>query len=247
MSVDQAEKAELACVYAGLLLHDAGVEISADKISKLLKESGNKVDDYYPEFFAGFLKTCDIKALLSATPSAAPAAAAAPATEEKKDELIDQIKKLYCFEDFNYQKPYFASKINPNESQNKSEFKTNFPSEISDELFKNKFNESYQNCIKNNLYRNFPVKEKLKILIEKINNNKEEVIKLIRYEGLQEAIKFLNKEDFSKLVSIFNEDKYFIVNLCIGLNCFTTDQLLYLIGAITNPQVNKNLIIAQLI
>ena len=88
MSVDQAEKAELACVYAGLLLHDAGVEITAEKISKLLSASGNKVDDYYPEFFAGFLKGCDFKSLLTAVPAAAPAAGApaAAAEPEKKDD-----------------------------------------------------------------------------------------------------------------------------------------------------------------
>ena len=87
MSISKAEHDELCCVYAGLLLFDDGSEITADKINKIIKASGNEVDGYYPEFFAKYLAKADIKSMLSVTPAAG--AAAAPAEEhheEKKDD-----------------------------------------------------------------------------------------------------------------------------------------------------------------
>jgi len=47
-----AEKAELCCTYAALILHDDGVEITADKINKLLAASDNKIEAYWPSLFA---------------------------------------------------------------------------------------------------------------------------------------------------------------------------------------------------
>ncbi len=80
MSISKAEHDELCCVYAGLLLFDEGMEITADKLQKIIKASGNTVDDYYPEFFAKYLAKADIKSMLTVTPAAG--AGAAPAHEE---------------------------------------------------------------------------------------------------------------------------------------------------------------------
>ena len=70
MSISKAEHDELCCVYAGLLLFDEGMEITADKIQKIIKASGNTVDDYYPEFFAKYLSKTDIKSMLTVSPAA---------------------------------------------------------------------------------------------------------------------------------------------------------------------------------
>ena len=70
MSISKAEHDELCCVYAGLLLFDEGMEITADKIQKIIKASGNTVDDYYPEFFAKYLSKTDIKSMLTVSPVA---------------------------------------------------------------------------------------------------------------------------------------------------------------------------------
>ena len=87
MSISKAEHDELCCVYAGLLLFDDGMDITADKIQKIIKASGNEVDGYYPEFFAKYLAKADIKSMLSVTPAAGAAAAPAEAPhEEKKDD-----------------------------------------------------------------------------------------------------------------------------------------------------------------
>ena len=85
-----AEKHELACVYAALLLHDDGVEVTADRINKVLQASGNTdVPAYYPEFFAKYLSTVDLKAFLNNVGvgggASAPAVAAKPASPKKDD------------------------------------------------------------------------------------------------------------------------------------------------------------------
>ena len=101
MSISKAEHDELCCVYAGLLLFDDKAEITAEKLNKIIKASGNTVDSYYPEFFASYLKGADINSMLVAQPTAAPAGAAPaehkddkkgkkeekkPKKEEKKEE-----------------------------------------------------------------------------------------------------------------------------------------------------------------
>ena len=101
MSISKAEHDELCCVYAGLLLFDDKAEITAEKINKIIKASGNTVDSYYSEFFASYLKGADINSMLVAQPTAAPAGAAPaehkddkkgkkeekkPKKEEKKEE-----------------------------------------------------------------------------------------------------------------------------------------------------------------
>ena len=86
MSISKAEHDELCCVYAGLLLFDDGMDITADKIQKIIKASGNEVDGYYPEFFAKYLAKADIKSMLTVTPAAGAAAPAEAPHEEKKDD-----------------------------------------------------------------------------------------------------------------------------------------------------------------
>ena len=88
MSISKAEHDELCCVYAGLLLFDGGMEITADKIEKIIKASGNEVDGYYPEFFAKYLSKTDIKSMLTVTPAAG--AGAAPAEEHHDDKKDDK-------------------------------------------------------------------------------------------------------------------------------------------------------------
>merc|ERR1712023_81732 len=93
------QKDELCVSYAALMLHDDGLEINAEKLSKIIKASGNEVEPYWPMLFAKALKGQDVGALLSNIGSAGgagPAAAgpadagapaeAAPAEEDKKKE-----------------------------------------------------------------------------------------------------------------------------------------------------------------
>jgi large subunit ribosomal protein LP1 len=87
--VSKQEHDELCCVYAGLLLFDEGLEITAEKLSKVIAASGNSVEGYYTEFFGKYLASVDLKSLISnAGAGAAPAQAtqaAQPVAEKKED------------------------------------------------------------------------------------------------------------------------------------------------------------------
>merc|ERR1712097_107418 len=85
-SLSQAEHDELCVSYAALMLHDDGIEITAEKLTKVIKDSGNEVEPYWPMLFAKALKQHNIGDLLvnlgsaGAGPAAGGAAAGGGAT-----------------------------------------------------------------------------------------------------------------------------------------------------------------------
>ena len=82
-----AERDELMCTYAALILHDEKLPITADNINKIIAATGAKVEAYWPALFARSLSTAHIGDLLGAigTPGAAAApAAASPAAGAAK-------------------------------------------------------------------------------------------------------------------------------------------------------------------
>eukprot|EP00997_Jenningsia_sp_PLL12_P009997 NODE_7099_length_473_cov_55.608491_g6284_i0.p1 GENE.NODE_7099_length_473_cov_55.608491_g6284_i0~~NODE_7099_length_473_cov_55.608491_g6284_i0.p1 ORF type:complete len:123 (+),score=39.61 NODE_7099_length_473_cov_55.608491_g6284_i0:24-371(+) len=97
---------ELACTYACMILHDGGLEITADRINAILSEAGVKVEGYYPALFADFVSKNDLGSMIGGVVcgggggAAAPAAgggggggeapAAASKKEEKKKEESDE-------------------------------------------------------------------------------------------------------------------------------------------------------------
>jgi len=90
-TLSKNEKDELACVYAGLLLFDDKVKITAEAIQKVLTASGNtSVESYYPEFFAKFMQGADLNSFLNnvggGSAGGAPVAQAAVAEEKPKEE-----------------------------------------------------------------------------------------------------------------------------------------------------------------
>merc|ERR1711908_13550 len=100
--LSKAEKDELCVSYAALMLHDDGLDINAEKLTKIIKASGNEVEPYWPMLFAKALKGQDVGALLAnignaggggggAAAEAGPAAAAevVEEKEEKKEEPED--------------------------------------------------------------------------------------------------------------------------------------------------------------
>jgi large subunit ribosomal protein LP1 len=96
--------AELACVYASLILSDDEVAITGEKIQTILKAAGVEIEPYWPGLFAKALEGVNVKDLITNVGSgvgAAPAAggagdapaAAAPAAakkEEKKKEESEE-------------------------------------------------------------------------------------------------------------------------------------------------------------
>merc|ERR1712151_1183236 len=104
-SLSQAEHDELCCSYAALMLHDDGVEITAEKLSKVIKDSGNTVEPYWPMLFAKALKSADIGDMLTQVASAGPAGGAGPAAagpaaaaEEKKEEKMRKLLRRSIWE-----------------------------------------------------------------------------------------------------------------------------------------------------
>merc|ERR1712037_157145 len=85
------EKDRLVCTYAALLLHDGELDISEEKLSKVIKASGNTVEGYWPGLFAKALKGQDITALLANVGAGAGAAAVEEEKpkEEEPEEDVD--------------------------------------------------------------------------------------------------------------------------------------------------------------
>ncbi|XP_065355706.1 large ribosomal subunit protein P1 [Calliphora vicina] len=89
-------KAELACVYASLILVDDDVAVTGEKISTILKAANVEVEPYWPGLFAKALEGINVKDLItnigSGVGAGAPAGAAAaggdaaPVAEAKKEE-----------------------------------------------------------------------------------------------------------------------------------------------------------------
>jgi len=78
--LDKTTHDEYACTFAALILHDEGIEITADKIKKVVEASGNKVDGYWPGLFAKALAGRNVGELLSAgAPAGGAPAGGAPA------------------------------------------------------------------------------------------------------------------------------------------------------------------------
>lgn len=117
--VTGAEKDQLVVSLAALLLHDTGVEISADNLNAVVNASGNSVAAYFPTLFATYIEKAGgvekflvgpsaggvaaagtilpflflIVFRLISYSSSAPAgnAAAAPAAEQKKEEKKEEV------------------------------------------------------------------------------------------------------------------------------------------------------------
>jgi len=91
---------EVACVYAALILHDDGLEVSADNISSILKAAGVEIEPYWPTLFAKLCKGKDIGAMLSSVGTALAQAAAARWHAGRRGGL-----RRWCYDASRYQFP----------------------------------------------------------------------------------------------------------------------------------------------
>ena len=96
---------DLACTYAALILHDDGQEVTADKISEVVKASGLEIEPYWAGLFAKFLEQKSVGDLISNVgagggggggggaaaggDAGGDAAAAAPEEEEEEEAEMD--------------------------------------------------------------------------------------------------------------------------------------------------------------
>lgn len=98
------EHDEACCVYAALILQDAGAEITAEKMKELIAASGNETESYYPSLFAGLLGKVDVNELISSSTkvgggggggaAAGGAGGDGPAAEEEKEEEVEEAAEV---------------------------------------------------------------------------------------------------------------------------------------------------------
>merc|ERR1719377_155116 len=93
--VPQAEKDELFCAYAAMILKDSELDITEENLNTLIKAAGGKIDSFFPTLFAKMCQGKDLDKFLKfgggGGGGAAPAAAgggggggAAAAPKEEK-------------------------------------------------------------------------------------------------------------------------------------------------------------------
>lgn len=86
-------KAELACVYATLLLHDCGKDINAQNLQTVTKAANVELDSLWASVFAKYVNNDTLESLIErlTKPGAAPVSAAPQ--EEKKEEKPKEEEK----------------------------------------------------------------------------------------------------------------------------------------------------------
>eukprot|EP00420_Gonyaulax_spinifera_P037420 CAMPEP_0197886262 /NCGR_PEP_ID=MMETSP1439-20131203/15933_1 /TAXON_ID=66791 /ORGANISM="Gonyaulax spinifera, Strain CCMP409" /LENGTH=111 /DNA_ID=CAMNT_0043506029 /DNA_START=61 /DNA_END=393 /DNA_ORIENTATION=+ len=62
--VPQAEKDELFCAYAAMILKDSELDISEESLNTLIKASGGSVESFFPALFAKICKGKDLDGML---------------------------------------------------------------------------------------------------------------------------------------------------------------------------------------
>eukprot|EP01127_Copromyxa_protea_P011150 TRINITY_DN2788_c0_g1_i1.p4 TRINITY_DN2788_c0_g1~~TRINITY_DN2788_c0_g1_i1.p4 ORF type:complete len:107 (+),score=41.99 TRINITY_DN2788_c0_g1_i1:561-881(+) len=85
---------ELACTYASLILHDAGVTVTSAAILKLAEAANVKVTPFWPNFFENQLKGQNLDTLILTAGSGAPAAStgAAATGAAAAAEVVEEAK-----------------------------------------------------------------------------------------------------------------------------------------------------------
>jgi len=80
----------MCCTFSALVLFDEGSEVSADRLNKLIKASGNSVEAYWPQLFAKALQGRNLNDLLvggAPAPQQSTTTASNAPAETKKEEV----------------------------------------------------------------------------------------------------------------------------------------------------------------
>eukprot|EP00933_Yihiella_yeosuensis_P019092 TRINITY_DN154_c0_g2_i4.p2 TRINITY_DN154_c0_g2~~TRINITY_DN154_c0_g2_i4.p2 ORF type:complete len:118 (-),score=59.21 TRINITY_DN154_c0_g2_i4:55-408(-) len=108
--VPQAEKDELFCAYAAMILKDSELDITEENLNTLIKAAGGKIDSFFPTLFAKMCQGKDLGDFLKfGGGGGGPAAAggggaagdgAAPAAEAKKAVVEEEEEEEMDFDLF---------------------------------------------------------------------------------------------------------------------------------------------------
>merc|ERR1712037_67756 len=84
-----ASISELACVYSALILYDDDIDITGEKMAKIISAAKVNVEAFWPGLFAKALQGRNIGDLICNVGSAPVAGGAGAPAEEKKEEKKD--------------------------------------------------------------------------------------------------------------------------------------------------------------
>ena len=91
---------DTCCSYAALMLHDEGIEISTERLNKVIKSSGNETEAFYPGLYAKALQGADVGALLTSVATAFAAGAPAVSNDVAPvEKVVEEMKKVEVIED----------------------------------------------------------------------------------------------------------------------------------------------------
>merc|ERR1712232_1296268 len=85
-TLDEAQRSQLACTFAALMLHDDRTEVNADSLQKVVDAAGVKVPAYWPMLFAQGLSGMDIGSFLSVSGGSATTTGGGNAPAKKEEE-----------------------------------------------------------------------------------------------------------------------------------------------------------------
>eukprot|EP00931_Biecheleriopsis_adriatica_P072116 TRINITY_DN4615_c0_g1_i4.p2 TRINITY_DN4615_c0_g1~~TRINITY_DN4615_c0_g1_i4.p2 ORF type:complete len:122 (+),score=54.02 TRINITY_DN4615_c0_g1_i4:72-437(+) len=101
--VPQAEKDELFCAYAAMILKDSELEISEENLNTLIKAAGGSIESFFPSLFAKMCQGKDLESMLKfggggggggaaggAAAGGAAAAAGGEAPKEEKKAVVEE-------------------------------------------------------------------------------------------------------------------------------------------------------------
>ena len=149
---------------------------------------------------------------------------------ERKNQIINNLYRIYCNMNLNHNPPYFARETKAEAGQ-KAENKT--PIELTEQMITDSINKLLKQNERDKNYRinTVPQRKRIEILMEYIDKNMEQAIHIIE-SGIKIPFHLMNKEQFTKVIKIFNALKKYLPSAYY--NSFTIEQILRILKEVNN-------------
>ncbi len=163
-------------------------------------------------------------------------------SKEKKDQIIDILFKKYCNINLNHNAPFFAREKKSEKEENEKQ-KNKTPLELTEKLIKIQIDKMLKQNERDQNYKinSIPINQRIPIFIEYIDKNLEQAYQIID-SRVEIPFFFMNKDQFSKVIKLFNglkkrlNENYY--------NCLTIEQIERLLKEVKNEMyINNELLI----
>ena len=163
-------------------------------------------------------------------------------SKEKKDQIIDILFKKYCNINLNHNAPFFAREKKSEKEENEKQ-KNKTPLELTEKLIKIQIDKMLKQNERDQNYKisGVPMNQRIPIFIEYIDKNLEQAYQIID-SRVEIPFFFMNKDQFSKVIKLFNglkkrlNENYY--------NCLTIEQIERLLKEVKNEMyINNELLI----